>query len=328
MEKNNRIFISGHRGLVGSALRRRLALAGFRNIIVRSRSELDLRDQTSVDEFFESERPDYVFHAAGTVGGIRANDSRPAEFLRDNLHMAANMIDAAWRNGVKKLLFLGSSCIYPKHAPQPLREECLLEGGLEPTNQWYAMAKLAGLKMCQAYRRQYGFNAIALLPTNLYGPDDNFDLESAHVLPALLRKIDEAHAARARSVPVWGSGTPRREFMYVDDLADACLYTMERYDGEEPLNVGWGSDLTIGELAQGLARVVGFEGRFEFDRSKPDGTPRKVLDTSKLTALGWRPRVDLPTGLALTYDWYCRSARRTAVQEPTRISRSSVSLSP
>jgi GDP-L-fucose synthase len=323
MEKDSRIFISGHRGLVGSALKRRLELAGFWDIVVRSRSELDLRDQAAVEEFFESERPDYVFHAAGTVGGIRANDSRPAEFIRDNLHIAANVIDAAWRNGVKKLLFLGSSCIYPKHAPQPLREESLLTGTLEPTNEWYAMAKLAGLKMCQAYRRQYGFHAITLLPTNLYGPGDNFDLESAHVLPALLRKIDEAQRARARSVVVWGSGKPRREFMYVDDLADACLYTMERYEREEPLNVGWGSDLSIEELARALARVVGFDGGFEFDRTKPDGTPRKVLDTSKLTALGWRPRVDLSTGLALTYAWY--RARLSAVQEGTKATWASVS---
>ena len=327
MDKHSRIFISGHRGLVGSALLRRLPLEGYRDIVVRTRAELDLRDQAAVDEFFLQERPDYVFHAAGRVGGIRANDSRPADFIRDNVQIAVNLIDAAWRNGVSKLLFLGSSCIYPKHAPQPLREASLLSGALEPTNQWYAMAKLAGLKMCQAYRRQYGFDAIALLPTNLYGPGDNFDLESAHVLPALLRKIDEARAGGARSVVIWGSGTPRREFLYVDDLADACLFAMQRYDGEEPLNVGWGSDLTIRELAEALAEVVGFEGRFEFDRSKPDGTPRKLLDTSRLAALGWRPRVDLKTGLALTYQWYQRGFVPATVQDRTRMPCSSFSLS-
>lgn len=310
MALSSRIFISGHRGLVGSAIERRLRLEGFRDVIVRARSELDLRDQAAVDDFFAAEQPDYVFHAAGVVGGIHANNSRPADFIADNLQIAVNVVDAAWRNGVTKLLFLGSSCIYPKHAPQPLKEESLLTGPLEPTNEWYAMAKLAGLKMCQAYRRQFGFDAITLLPTNLYGPGDNFDLESAHVLPALLRKIDEAHAKGAESVVIWGSGTPRREFMYVDDLADACLFAMRRYDGEQPLNVGWGADLTIRELAAAVARVVGFEGRFEFDGSKPDGTPRKVLDTSRLSELGWHPSVNLASGLERTYEWYRLSAAR------------------
>ncbi len=315
MNPDSRIFISGHRGLAGSAIERRCKLEGFREIIVRTRSQLDLRDQAAVDEFFASEQPDYVFHAAGLVGGIHANDSRPADFITDNLQIAVNVIDAAWRNGVTKLLYLGSSCIYPKLAPQPLREVSLLTGPLEPTNEWYAIAKLAGLKMCQAFRRQFGFNAITLLPTNLYGPGDNFDLESAHVLPALLRKIDEAHAAHAESVVVWGSGTPRREFMYADDLADACLFAMRHYDGEQPINVGWGTDLTIHELAAALAGVVGFRGRLEFDRSKPDGTPRKVLDTSQLTGLGWQPRVDLQTGLTLTYDWYRRSMTASHARE-------------
>lgn len=316
MDLDGRIFISGHHGLVGSAIERRCKLEGFREIIVRTRSELDLREQAAVDEFFASEQPDYVFHAAGLVGGIRANDSRPAEFIGDNLQIAVNVIDAAWRNGVTKLLFLGSSCIYPRLAPQPLKEESLLTGPLEPTNEWYAIAKLAGLKMCQAYRRQFGFDAITLLPTNLYGPGDNFDPASAHVLPALMRKLHEAQAARAESVVVWGSGTPRREFMYVDDLADACLFAMQHYEGEEPINVGWGADLTIRELAVALAAVVGFEGRLEFDRSKPDGMPRKILDTSRLAELGWRPSVDLQTGLALTYDWYRRRATRSRVREP------------
>ena len=304
LDLDSRIFITGHRGLAGSAIKRRCELQGFRRILVRTRAELDLRDQAAVNAFFAAERPEYVLHAAGRVGGIHANNSLPADFIRDNLLMAANVIDAAWRSGVSKLLFLGSSCIYPKLAPQPLREEYLLTGALEPTNEWYAMAKLAGLKMCQAYRRQYGFNAISLLPTNLYGPGDNFDLETSHVLPALMRKIHEAKVAGASRMTVWGSGAPRREFMHVDDLADACLFLMEHYEGSEPINVGCGKDLTIRELAHTLARVIGFEGLFEFDGSKPDGTPRKVLDVSRLDALGWRARVDLEAGVATTYDWY------------------------
>lgn len=305
-DPDSRIFITGHRGLVGSAIKRRCELEGFRHILARTHAELDLCDQAAVDAFFAAERPDYVLHAAGRVGGIHANNSLPADFIRDNLLMGANVIDAAWRNGVRKLVFLGSSCIYPKLAPQPLREEYLLTGALEPTNEWYAMAKLAGLKMCQAYRRQYGFNAISLLPTNLYGPGDNFDLETSHVLPALMRKIHEARAAGANLVSIWGSGAPRREFMHVDDLADACLFLMQRYDGSEPINVGCGKDLTIHELAHTLARVIGFEGLFEFDSSKPGGTPRKVLDVSRLNALGWRARIELEAGVATTYEWYCR----------------------
>jgi GDP-L-fucose synthase len=304
MRAHSRIYITGHRGLVGAALKRRCEQLGLRNLIVRSHAELDLRDQAAVNAFFDTERPEYVMHAAGVVGGIHANNSRPADFICDNVQMATNVIDAAWRNGTRKLLFLGSSCIYPKLAPQPLREEYLLSGALEPTNEWYAMAKLAGLKMCQAYRRQYGFDAISVLPTNLYGPGDNFDLQSAHVLPALLRKIHEAHCAGAESVTIWGSGTPRREFMYVDDLADACLFLMQHYDRAEPINIGWGRDVTIRELAETLAEVVGYRGHFEFDASKPDGTPRKLLDTSRLNALGWTPRVDLEAGVFQTYDWY------------------------
>lgn len=307
-DADSRIFISGHRGLAGSAIERRCELQGFRRIVTRTRAELDLRDQAAVTAFFAAERPEYVFHAAGRVGGIHANDSQPADFIRDNLLMAANVIDAAWRSGVRKLLFLGSSCIYPRLAPQPLREEYLLTGSLEPTNEWYAMAKLAGLKMCQAYRRQYGFNAISLLPTNLYGPGDNFDLETSHVLPALMRKIHEARIAGADHMIVWGSGSPRREFMHVDDLADACLFLMQHYDGIEPINVGCGEDLTIRELAHTLGRVIGFEGSFEFDSSRPDGTPRKVLDVSRLVALGWRPTIGLEAGVAATYEWYRRHA--------------------
>jgi len=304
LEERSRIFITGHRGLAGSAIRRRLEREGFRELIVRSSSELDLRDQAAVERFFATERPQYVIHAAGRVGGIQANDTRPADFIRDNLQMAVNVIDAAWRHGVSKLAFLGSSCIYPKLAPQPLREEYLLSGALEPTNEWYAMAKLAGLKMCQAYRRQYGFNAIALLPTNLYGPADNFDLESSHVLPALMRKIHEAHMRGATHVSIWGTGSPRREFLHADDLADACLFLMRHYDAEAPVNVGCGRDLAISELARVIASVVGFQGLFDFDGTKPDGTPRKVLDVSRLRALGWSPQISLETGIRMTYKWY------------------------
>jgi GDP-L-fucose synthase len=306
MRTDSRVYIAGHRGLVGSAIRRCCEQRGFTCLLSREHAQLELRDAAAVDRFFAAERPEYVFLAAATVGGIHANDSRPADFIRDNLLIATNVIDAAWRQGARKLLFLGSSCIYPKHAPQPLREEYLLSGALEPTNEWYAIAKLAGLKMCQAYRRQYGFDAITLLPTNLYGPHDNFDPDTSHVLPSLLRKIDTARRTGAASVTLWGSGTPRREFLFVDDLADACLFLMQHYSDERPINVGCGEDLTIRELAGLIAQVVGFKGRFEQDASQPDGTPRKLLDISRLTALGWRPRVDLATGIRFTYDWYRR----------------------
>jgi GDP-L-fucose synthase len=304
LSSHSRILVTGHRGLAGSAIVRACEKAGLRTLLLRTHTELDLRDARSVDRFFAAEQPEYIFHAAGRVGGIHANDAQPADFLRDNLQMAVNVIDCAWRHRARKLLFLGSSCVYPKLAPQPLREEYLLTGALEPTNEWYAIAKLAGLKMCQAYRRQYGFNAITLLPTNLYGPGDNFDLETSHVLPALLRKIDDASAQGAEHVTVWGSGTPRREFMYVDDLAEACLYLMEHYAGAAPVNVGWGKDLAIRELTALIAQIVGFRGRFEFDASRPDGTPRKVLDVSRLTELGFHPKVDLQTGITRTYAWY------------------------
>jgi len=304
MESGSRIFVAGHRGLVGSAIVRALAKAGFGNLVLRSSSEVDLRDAPAVERLFASEKPEYVFLAAARVGGIHANDSRPAEFIRDNLLIQTSVIDAAWRHGARKLLFLGSSCIYPKLAPQPLREEYLLTGPLEPTNEWYAIAKIAGLKMCQAYRRQYGFDAISAMPTNLYGPGDNFDLQNSHVLPALLRKIHEAKLAGSREVPVWGTGTPRREFLHVDDLADACLFLMQRYSEEGTVNVGWGEDVSIAELASTIARVVGYDGRFAYDPAKPDGTPRKLLDTSRLTALGWKPSIRLEDGLRSTYRWY------------------------
>lgn len=306
MRPDSRIYIAGHRGLVGAALQRACLARGLRRLVLRERAQLDLRDAHAVNQLFAAERPEYVLLAAAVVGGIHANDTRPAEFIRDNLLIEANVIDAAWRHGTRKLLFLGSSCIYPQLAPQPLREEYLLCGALEPTNECYAVAKLAGLKMCQAYRRQYGFDAIALLPTNLYGPEDNFDPDSAHVLPALLRRIDAAHSAGLERVTVWGSGAPRREFLFVDDLADACLYLMERYSDERPINVGCGTDLTVRELAALIAGVVGFRGGFEFDSSRPDGTPRKLLDVSRLTALGWTARVALRSGIETTYDWYRR----------------------
>jgi GDP-L-fucose synthase len=298
------IFVAGHRGLVGSAIVRRLRSAGCANLILRTRQELDLTRQSAVEEFFAAARPSYVFLAAARVGGILANDTYTAEFVYENLAIQTNVIDAAYRHGTRKLLFLGSSCIYPRNAPQPMREECLLTGPLEPTNEWYAIAKIAGLKMCQAYRRQYGFDAISVMPTNLYGPADNFDLRSSHVVPALLRKFHEAKEAGVAEVQVWGTGSPRREFLYVDDLADACVFLMKEYADERPINVGWGTDLTIAELAETIRRVVGFSGAIHFDASQPDGAPRKLLLTDRITALGWLPRVGLEAGLRATYAWF------------------------
>src|SRR5487761_2597975 len=265
LDADSRIFITGHRGLAGSAIERCCERRGFRRILTRTRAELDLREQAAVAAFFAAERPQYVFHAAGRVGGIHANDSLPADFIRDNLLMAVNVIDAAWRCGVRKLVFLGSSCIYPRLAPQPLREEYLLTGALEPTNEWYAVAKIAGLKMCQAYRRQYGFNAISLMPTNLYGPGDNFDLQNSHVLPALIRRFHEATVRGDATMSIWGTGTPRREFLHVDDLADAVVHLLKSYDEEPIVNMGWGEDVTIRELAEMVAAVSGFQGRLTFD---------------------------------------------------------------
>jgi GDP-L-fucose synthase len=304
MNKESKIFVAGHRGLVGAALLRRLQADGHTNLLVRSSAELDLRSQPAVEEFFQRERPEYVLLAAAKVGGIHANDTYPADFLRDNLQIQTNVIDSAHRHGTKKLLFLGSSCVYPKLAPQPMREDCLLTGPLEPTNEWYAIAKIAGLKMCQAYRRQYGFNAISVMPTNLYGPGDNFDLQNSHVLPALIRKLHEAKVAGAAEAVVWGTGQPRREFLYVDDMADACLFLMERYEDETLINIGWGEDVTIADLAETVAGAVGFQGRLTFDTTKPDGTPRKLLDVSRLKRLGWSPKIPLSAGIAATYRWF------------------------
>jgi GDP-L-fucose synthase len=308
MDQSAPIFVAGHRGLVGSAILRRLQQAGFRNFVLRTHAELDLCNAVAVDAFFERERPQYVFLAAARVGGIHANNTYPADFIRDNLQVQNTVIDAAWRFDVKKLVFLGSSCIYPKFAPQPMAEECLLTGPLEPTNEWYAIAKIAGIKMCQAYRRQYGFNAISLMPTNLYGPGDNFDLANSHVLPALIRKFHEAKVSRAPQVTVWGSGTPRREFLHVDDLADACLFLAQTYDDEGIINVGVGEDISIAELAALVQRVVGYTGDLVFDASKPDGTPRKLLDVSRLASLGWQARIGLEDGVSETYRWYRENA--------------------
>jgi GDP-L-fucose synthase len=308
MNTDDRVFVAGARGLVGSAICRALAARGYTHVSAPARTTLELRDRAAVDRFFAAERPEYVFMAAAKVGGIAANDTYPADFIRDNLEIQTNVIDAAYRNGTRKLCFLGSSCIYPRLAPQPLAESSLLTGPLEPTNQWYAVAKIAGIKMCQAYARQYGFNAISAMPTNLYGPGDNFDLQTSHVLPALLRKFHAAKQNGDAEVTVWGSGTPRREFLYVDDLADALLFLMERYDSPEIINIGCGEDVTIAELAHLIAEIVGFRGALVFDRSRPDGTPRKLLDVSKARALGWQAQTKLADGIRATYDWYLATA--------------------
>jgi GDP-L-fucose synthase len=304
LESTSRIFVAGHRGLVGSAISRKLTATGHVNLLERDRAAMDLGDRAAVDRFFDSEKPEFVFIAAAKVGGIHANNTQPAAFLYENLMIQSNIIDSAYRHGVEKLLFLGSSCIYPKFAPQPIKEEYLLTGELEPTNECYAIAKIAGLKMCAAYRRQYGFNAVSLMPTNIYGPHDNFDLETSHVIPALIRKAHEAKINRADSMEVWGTGSPRREFLHVDDLADACLFTMRHYNDDVALNVGVGEDVTIKEMVELICDVVGFEGELAFDTSKPDGTPRKKLDVSRLDGLGWRAAIGLREGIVDSYDWY------------------------
>lgn len=299
----SRIFVAGHKGLVGSAIVRRLQADGV-EAVVAGREEMDLCDQNQVDTWFAANDIDQVYLAAAKVGGIHANDAYPAQFLRDNLAIQTNVIHSAWKHGVDKLQFLGSSCIYPRLAPQPIAEDSLLTGPLEQTNEWYAIAKIAGIKMCQAYRRQYGFDAISVMPTNLYGPGDNFDLENSHVLPALMRKFHEAKKSGAESVRVWGSGNPRREFLHVDDLADACVFLMRNYKEAEIVNAGWGKDISIAELGSLMKDIVGFSGSIEFDVAKPDGTPRKLLDTTRLTTLGWQPSIPLADGIASTYEWF------------------------
>lgn len=309
MNLKEKIFVAGHRGMVGSALVRRLQADGCTSLLTRTRQELDLTDRAAVREFFAQERPEVVIDAAAKVGGIQANFQYPVEFLRDNLDIQNNLIAAAADFGVRKLLFLGSSCIYPKFAEQPIREEALLTGALEPTNEPYALAKICGIRLCQAYARQYGKCFISAMPTNLYGPQDNFDLQSSHVLPALLRKVHEAKQSGADQVVVWGSGNPRREFLHVDDLAEACVFLLKNYDAPEIVNIGCGEDVTIRELAELICRVVGFTGELRFDSSKPDGTPRKLLEMSKLFSMGWRPKISLEEGVASTYQWYLQSLR-------------------
>ncbi len=301
MEKNAKIFVAGHRGMVGSAIWRKLEKEGFDNIITRTSAELDLRNQQAVADFFAAEKPDYVFLAAAKVGGIVANNTYRADFLYENLAIQNNVIHSAYQNGVKKLLFLGSSCIYPKLAPQPLKEEYLLTGLLEPTNEPYAIAKIAGIKLCDAYRDQYGCNFISVMPTNLYGYNDNYHSENSHVLPALIRKFHEAKTKGETTVTIWGSGTPKREFLFADDLADACYFLMENYNEPHLINIGTGEDLSIKELALLIKEVIGFEGELVFDSSKPDGTPRKLMDVSKLHLLGWKHQIELKQGIALAY---------------------------
>jgi len=302
IDRNARVYVAGHRGLVGSAIWRELEKRGFTRLIGRSHRELDLLDTAAVRAFYATEKPEYVFVAAAKVGGIMANSTQPAQFIYENLQIQNNLIHEGYRAGIKKLLFLGSSCIYPKLAPQPLKEEYLLTAPLEPTNEWYAVAKIAGIKMCEAYRRQYGCDFISAMPTNMYGPNDNYHPQGSHVLPALIRKFHEAKVSGAKSVVCWGTGKPLREFLYADDLASACLFLMENYSGEDFLNVGYGSELSIRDLAGLIARVVGFNGAIEWDTTKPDGTPRKLMDSSKLFAMGWRPKVDLETGIRLSYE--------------------------
>ena len=304
MTPGSRIYVAGHRGLVGAAILRALEREGYEDIVVRTHAELDLIDASAVDAFFAETRPEFVFLAAARVGGIHANNTQRGDFLYENLMIQCNTIEAARRHGVAKLLFLGSSCIYPKLAPQPIKEEYLLTGPLEQTNEPYALAKIAGLKLCEAYRRQHGFNAISVMPTNLYGPGDNFSLESSHVIPALMRKAHEAKHRGKPSIEVWGTGRPKREFLHVDDLAEATLFLMKSYDDECPINVGVGTDISIRALTEVICEVVGFEGRLAFDVTKPDGTPRKMLDVGRLTALGWQPRIELRDGLASTYEWF------------------------
>jgi len=310
MQKTDKIFIAGHRGMVGSALTRALEAAGYTKLLKRDRKELDLGDAASVTKFFQKEKPEVVVFAAAKVGGIKANNDQPVEFLLENLRVQNSVISAAHENGTRKLLFLGSSCIYPRLAPQPIPESALLTGPLEPTNEAYAIAKIAGVKLCQAFSREYGANFISAMPTNLYGPNDNFGLETSHVLAALLRKTHDAKKSRARELAVWGTGTPRREFLHVDDCASACLFLLEKYDSPEIINVGCGEDISIRELAELICDVVGFDGELTWDKTKPDGTPRKLLDVSKLRGLGWMPTILLREGIASTYDWLLKNVAK------------------
>jgi len=309
MNKSSRIYVAGHRGLVGSAICRRLDAEGFTHLLTRRSDELDLTRQAEVEAFFQREKPDYVFLSAAKVGGILANNTYPADFIYKNIMIQSNIIHASYANGVRKLLFLGSSCIYPKFAPQPMKEEYLLTGELEPTNEPYAVAKIAGIKMCQAYNSQYKTNFISVMPTNLYGPGDNFDLETSHVLPALIRKFHEAKTGQSSSVTIWGTGTPKREFLYIDDLADACVFLMNNYDAAGIVNIGVGDDISINELARLVKRLMGYSGEIVYDSSKPDGTPRKLLDVSRLNSLGWKAKISLEEGISRTYEWYVKEGQ-------------------
>jgi len=312
MNPNSRIYVAGHKGLVGSAIWRELQACGFKNLIGRSRQELSLLEPAAVETFFDTTKPEYVFVAAAKVGGIHANNTLPASFLHENLQIQNNLIHNAWRHKVKKLLFLGSSCIYPKHAPQPLKEESLLTGPLEPTNEWYAVAKIAGIKMCQAYRRQYGCDFISAMPTNMYGPNDNYDPQTSHVLPAMINRFHEAARGGLSEVVCWGTGSPLREFLYSDDLGRACVFLMDHYSEEQFINVGYGSDISIRELAHLVAEVTGYSGKITWDAGKPDGTPKKLMDSGRLLSLGWKPKVDLPAGIRLAYQSFLenKNARR------------------
>ena len=301
---HSKIYIAGHRGLVGSAIVRHLKKKGYKNLVTRTHKQLELRDERATRKFFEKEQPEFVFLAAAIAGGIYANDTNPVDFLQDNLQIQTNVISNAYKSGVTKLLFLGSSCIYPRDCPQPMKEEYLLTGPLEKTNEWYAIAKIAGIKLCQAYRKQYGFNAICAMPTNLYGPGDNFDLETSHVLPALIRKFHEAKINNKNEVIIWGTGTPRREFLYIDDLADACLFLMDNYDNDEIINIGTGQDITIKELAELIGKIIIYNGKLTYDSTKPDGTTRKLQDVTILNAAGWRYKTSLNKGINETYNWY------------------------
>jgi len=312
MDKRSKIFVAGHRGMAGSAIVRRLQACGYENLILRTRKELDLLDRSAVRNFFEAERPEVVVDVAARVGGIVANSEKPVEFLLENLTIQNNVISSAADFGTRKLLFLGSSCIYPKFAPQPISESALLTGELEPTNDAYALAKIAGVKLCQAYAKEYGKNFISAMPTNLYGPNDNFDLHTSHVLPALIRKVHEAKQSGAKEIPIWGTGSPRREFLHVDDLADACVFLLEDYDAPEIVNIGCGEDVTIRELAETVCEVLGFQGGLAFDTSKPDGTPRKLLDMTKLFALGWRPKISLRDGIRNAYEYFLGTQAKPA----------------
>lgn len=304
MEKNSKIYIAGHKGLVGSTITRLLKKQGYKKLILKTRQELDLLNQQAVTDFFKKEKPEYVFLAAAKVGGIMANNNQPADFVYENLVIQMNVIHNAYLNKTKKLLFLGSSCIYPKLAPQPLKEKYLLTGELEPTNKSYSLAKIAGIIMCQSYNKQYGTNFISVMPTNIYGPNDNFDLQNSHVLPALIRKFHEAKIRQEKEVVVWGSGKPKREFLYVDDLASACLFLMKNYDSSEIINIGTGADLSIKELAKEIKKNIGYNGKIAWNKAQPDGTPRKLLNVSKINKLGWKSKIDLKKGLETTYDWF------------------------